>query len=83
MKEVERIFWQTVTSGEASVAELIDGAERYAAQCRAERREDRFIKDPKNWLRDGCWQDKPSSAVTVSRMNGRSLAGPALEGVEL
>lgn len=38
-------------------ADIVAGAERYAAYCRAERTERKFIKSPDGWLNAGRWED--------------------------
>jgi len=62
-------------SRKATNAELIAGADRYAAQCAAAGTEARFIKGPERWLNAGCWADEPearaSNGATFPRRSGR------------
>ena len=57
-KGAERIFERIIGKGEATSAELITGAERYAEQCRELGTEACFIKHPTTWLNAGCWTDE-------------------------
>jgi hypothetical protein len=57
-KAAARIFERITNKGEATAAELIEGAERYARFCHAGGREPRFIKHPTTWLNGGCWSDE-------------------------
>jgi hypothetical protein len=57
-KAAARLFERIVSKREATAAELIAGAERYARLCRADGREPRFIKHPATWLNGGCWSDE-------------------------
>lgn len=58
-----RAYERIVRSGEASPAELLAGAMRYAAGRQGE--PERFTKSPENWLRGGHWSDPPSAAGNV------------------
>jgi hypothetical protein len=59
-------------------AEIIDGARRYAIDPhrveRSREGNDRFTKEPKNWLRDRRWTDK-LSGVTIDQF-GNPVAAP-------
>ena len=56
------VFERVVKSGKASVAELIAGAERYAADRAGE--DPQFTKYPKTWLNGGHWADEPTTRST-------------------
>jgi hypothetical protein len=57
-KAAARLFERIVKKKEATPADLITGAERYARLCREEGREPRFIKHATTWLNGGCWSDE-------------------------
>ena len=50
-------FCRLVENGEAAAADLIDGAERYAAAMKAVGKEARWIAAPGNWLKREQWRD--------------------------
>jgi hypothetical protein len=56
----QRIFERLLKKGEVRAADLINGAERYAEQCREHGTQPRFIKHPTTWLNAGCWDDEPA-----------------------
>jgi hypothetical protein len=66
---------RVLKAGKATNAELIAGADRYAAQCAAVGTEARFIKGPERWLNAGCWADEPearaSNGASFPRRSGR------------
>jgi biotin operon repressor len=47
----------------ATAAELIEGAERYAAERSGQ--DATFTKHPATWLRGGCWADEPTGTNVV------------------
>src|SRR5215203_825853 len=65
-----RAHARTLQSGKATTADLILGADRYAAQCVATGTEARFIKGPERWLKAGCWADEPHAldAANINRL---------------
>jgi hypothetical protein len=54
----EQRFAAAVRGG-ADPAIIIEGARRYARDVA--HREERFIKEPANWLRDKAWLDAPTA----------------------
>lgn len=64
-KEAARpVYERILKSGRATEAELLAGAERYAAERTAAERsgEDRkYTKHPTTWLRGGHWTDEPAA----------------------
>jgi hypothetical protein len=56
----EQRFAAAVRGG-AEPASIIEGARRYARDVA--HREERFIKEPGNWLRDKAWLDAPSASA--------------------
>jgi hypothetical protein len=68
---------RVLKAGKATNAELIAGADRYAAQCAAAGTESRFIKGPERWLNAGCWADEPEAPYATNgathppKRNGR------------
>lgn len=81
MKGAERIFNRVLKKREATAAELIAGAERYAQQCREQGTERRFIKHPTTWLNAGCWLDEPERTKIFHR--DRSLVAGLLHAGSL
>ncbi|MDP2010638.1 MAG: hypothetical protein Q8K11_10705 [Phenylobacterium sp.] len=75
----EAIYGRLIRSGEVSIAELLDGARRYANRVRG--REERLIKHPTTWLSRGCWEDEsgpsPTQAQTQQGSPRTGFAGPA------
>jgi len=69
-EDARRAHARTLQSGKATNADLILGADRYAAQCVATGTEDRFIKGPVRWLNAGCWADEPHrlDAANINRL---------------
>ena len=59
-KTAEKAFHRIAKRGEATADQMIEGAIRYQAECRALALEDRFIKHPATWLNGGCWTDEPA-----------------------
>ena len=62
------VFIRITKARKATVAELIEGARRYAAE-RAEQ-DPQFTKHPKTWLNGGHWADE-AAPKPVSHANGR------------
>ncbi|MCJ2077895.1 helix-turn-helix domain-containing protein [Methylobacterium sp. E-016] len=62
------VFIRITKARKATVAELIEGAKRYAAE-RAEQ-DPQFTKHPKTWLNGGHWADE-AVPKPVSHANGR------------
>jgi hypothetical protein len=55
---------QTIVRGGVDPETLIDGARRYAADCRAKSTDPQYIKSPLVWLNKGCWLDEIGPAAT-------------------
>jgi Helix-turn-helix domain len=55
----EKAYSRIVGSGEASVAELMAGALRYAAERTGQ--DPQFTKHPSTWLAGACWADEPQA----------------------
>ncbi len=53
----ELLFATIVESGEATEAELVATAEKYAAHHKRAGTPPQFVKTPLGWLRDKCWRD--------------------------
>jgi hypothetical protein len=71
--------------------QIIAAAKRYAADAVRLARDERYTKDPKNWLRDGCWADQDADSpvidehgniVTMPRPQ-RAASGPMAVGDRL
>ena len=62
-----------INSGEATLDELVGGMRDYAAYCRRERKETRYIKLPETWVSKGCWDDEYD---TVADDREQSLIEP-------
>jgi len=54
-----KAYQRIVGSGKASVAELMAGVLRYAAE--REGQEPQFTKHPSTWLNGACWADEPQA----------------------
>lgn len=66
-KEAKRIYDRIVRKAEATPAQLLAGAQRYAEECRAARKERQYIKSPVTWLNKGCWEDEPAPPEALNR----------------
>jgi hypothetical protein len=63
-KKAARVaYGRVVHKGEATIAELLAGAKRYAAACAGKER--RYIKLPAGWLYDGRWADEGESTAAI------------------
>lgn len=84
-KRAEQIFKRVLKKREATAAELIAGAERYAQQCREHGTEPRFVKHPTTWLNAGCWLDEPEPNEGHTKIfhRGRSLVAGVLHAGSL
>jgi hypothetical protein len=61
----ERAYRRIIKNGEATEADLLAGAMRYAA---AQDGKDRtYIKHPATWLNSRCWLDEPAPAAARQR----------------
>ncbi|MGY4254582.1 hypothetical protein ACVI1L_001650 [Bradyrhizobium sp. USDA 4516] len=57
--QAEKAYQRIVSSGAATSAELLAGAQRYAAARTGE--PERFTKHPATWLNGKCWLDEPAA----------------------
>lgn len=72
-KEAARpVFARILKAGQASLAELAAGAERYAAERAGE--DPTFTKHPKTWLNGGHWNDEPAPRATAQRRTGQGYS---------
>jgi hypothetical protein len=74
-----KIYARIIKKREASHAELLAGAMRYAAQRTNE--DPKFTKEPKNWLAEGRWRDQTSPASQHRKSETPSRADSALDGM--
>jgi hypothetical protein len=73
----ERAYRRIIKSGEATEAELLAGAMRYAAA--QDGKDPTYIKHPATWLNGKCWLDEPAPAAARPRSYLDSIrAGLAL-----
>jgi hypothetical protein len=56
----ERAYRRIIKNGEATEADLLAGAMRYAAA--QDGKDPRYIKHPTTWLNGKCWLDEPAPA---------------------
>ena len=81
----EKAFAKIVRSGRVEIAEVIEGARRYAGERAGQ--EERFTKHPATWLNGQCWLDEPtgspsrspSGSPTASRTPAGGFTAMALE----
>jgi hypothetical protein len=62
-KAAQVAYGRIVSKGEATIAELLAGAKRYAAECAG--KEPRYIKLPAGWLNDGRWADEGEGTAAI------------------
>jgi hypothetical protein len=55
-KAVKQAYKEAIEGGTCHET-IVKGAKAYLSLCRAENREERFIKKPAKWLLDECWKD--------------------------
>jgi hypothetical protein len=67
----EKAYRRIIRNGEASPAELLNGAMRYAAERTGE--PERFTKHPTTWLNGQCWKDAPAATGPRSSTNVERL----------
>jgi hypothetical protein len=77
-KKALKVYRRIIKNGEATHDELLDGAERYAAEVVG--REARFIKQPDGWLSDGRWADEAAPAFN-RKPETLSRGDSAIEGM--
>ncbi len=53
----QKLYLDIVNTETASPAKLLSAMRGYAGKCEDERREQKFIKNPKKWLEEKCWRD--------------------------
>lgn len=70
----DRAFAKVIKSGKASVAEVLAGVDRYAAERQGQ--DPKFTKHPSTWLNGGCWADELSNPRHFSAP-GRRVTGMA------
>jgi hypothetical protein len=77
----EKAYKRIVGSGKASVAELMAGALRYAAE--REGQEPQFTKHPSTWLAGACWADEPQARAQPKKASpvNRQTNGGAMSAV--
>jgi hypothetical protein len=74
--KAEKIYTTIIKTKRATVAELVEGARRYAAAKAGTER--RFIKHPSSWLNAGGWLDEPEPTITKPTSRADSaIAGMA------
>ena len=61
----ERAYRRIIKKGEATEAELVAGAMRYAAA--QDGNDPNYIKHPSTWLNGKCWLDEPAPAAARPR----------------
>jgi hypothetical protein len=61
----ERAYRRIIAKGEATEAELLAGAMRYAAA--QDGKDPTYIKHPATWLNGKCWLDEPAPAAARPR----------------
>jgi helix-turn-helix protein len=68
-----KIYRRIITKGEATPAELLAGAMRYAAERSGQ--DPKYTKHPATWLHGQCWQDEPAAPITGTiDHNGNQVA---------
>jgi len=77
----EKVYKRIVASGKASVADLMAGALRYAAE--REGQEPQFTKHPSTWLSGACWADEPQAPAQPKKATpiNRQTNGGAMSAV--
>jgi hypothetical protein len=61
----ERAYRRIIKNGEATEADLLAGAMRFAAS--QDGKDQTYIKHPKTWLNGKCWLDEPAPAAARPR----------------
>jgi hypothetical protein len=61
----ERAYRRIITNGEATEADLLAGAMRYAAA--QDGKDPTYTKHPKTWLNGKCWLDEPAPVAARPR----------------
>jgi hypothetical protein len=70
-----KIYRRIVTKGEATPADLLAGAMRYAAERSGQ--DPKYTKHPATWLNSGCWADEQTAPITATiDSNGNTVAAP-------
>jgi hypothetical protein len=67
----EKAYRRIIGNGDATPAELINGAMRYAAERMGE--PERYTKHPTTWLNGQCWKDAPAASAARPRTNAERL----------
>lgn len=67
------VYKRVVKCGKASEADLLAGAERYAAERHGEDRT--YTKHPKTWLNGGHWADEPAARPANGRNRSPEKSG--------
>jgi hypothetical protein len=70
----EAAFKAQLKAGYSAEA-IIAGAKRYAVDAVRLARDARYTRDPRNWLRDGCWEDQDAGSPVVDQ-DGNIVAMP-------
>ena len=63
VKAARKAFGAVIKSGEATLSELIEGAQRYAEECRR-RGEPKYTAHGATWLNAGRWLDERQPAYS-------------------
>jgi hypothetical protein len=71
-KSAQKIYARLVKKGEVTPEQLLIGAKAYRTLCA--NRDPKYIKHPKTWLNDGCWEDE-GTTTTAPSSNGVDWAG--------
>jgi hypothetical protein len=75
-----KIYTRIVESCQATSAELLAGAEQYAAERRGQ--DPKFTKHAATWLNQGCWHDEaPHHQQTPTAVKPTSRADSAIDGM--
>jgi hypothetical protein len=61
------LYDDIVRQGRATPAQLLAGAALYEKQCTDDQTDAKYIKLPKNWLKQERWTDEPSQSQPVWR----------------
>jgi hypothetical protein len=75
-----KAYARVIKNKEATSAELLSGAMRYAAERASQ--DAKFTKHPTTWLNKGCWNDEPAPASQHHRKSETpSRADSAVDGM--
>jgi hypothetical protein len=80
-KSAFKAYERIIKNKEATSAELLSGAMRYAADMAKANREAKHVKHPTTWLNKGCWTDEPESTSQHRNPETRNRADSAVDGM--